>query len=214
MQFERQHVLRWGGLSGVVAALILIGMTLVGVLAGPHSAQLFQPTDPALLAKLMAESRRFVQASILLDDLFVPAYTGGFLALAALVWPRSRWVAGIAVMWALAAAFLDLNENARLLILAQGVEGAVEIDPGAVRELYLIGQLKFLCSHVAVFLFALGMPRWDRLSWGVTILLLLFPVASTLAFAYAWAGLARVLGMALLLALSGWLAWQRSQEGS
>jgi len=213
MQFERQHVLRWGGASGMAAALILAGMALVGVLAGPGSAQLLQPTDAALLTKLMTESHQLVQASVLLDDLFVLAYTGGFLALAALVWPRSRWIAGIAMMWGLAAAFLDLDENARLWILVQGVGGAADIGPGTVREVALISQLKFLCSHVAVFLLALGLPRWDRLSWGVTILLFLFPVASTLAFAHALAGLARLLLMGLLLALGGWLAWQRSQEG-
>lgn len=197
----------------MVAALLLAGMALVGILAGPHSAQWFQPTDPILLDRLMAEYHQLVQAGILLDDLFVLAYTGGFLALAALVWPRSRWVAGIAMMWGLAAASLDLNENARLLILAQGVGGAADIGPGTVRDLHLIGQLKFMCSHVAVFLFALGLPRWDWLSRAVTILLFLFPVASTLAFTYPLAGLARLFLMGLLLALGGWLAWQRSQEG-
>jgi hypothetical protein len=212
MQVERQHLLRWGGLSGMLAAGILVVMAVVGLATGPASSQLLRPTDPALLADLLARYGGTVQVSILLDDLFVLAYTGGFLALAALVWPRSRWLAAMAMVWALATAFFDFNENARLLILAQGVGGSTEVTVSAVRELALIGQLKYSCSHLATFLFALGLPRWDRLSWTVTVLLFLFPVASTLAFAVELAGLARLLLMGLLLALGGWLAWKRSQE--
>jgi hypothetical protein len=212
MQVERQHVLRWGGLSSLLAALLLAVMAAAGMAAGPASTQLLRPTDPALLADLMARHAGTVQASILLDDLFVLAYTGGFLALAALVWPRSRWVAGVAMVWALAAAFLDFGENALLLSLAQGVGGRADVTASTVRQLAFIGQLKFSCSHLATFLFALGLPRWDRLSWTVTILLFLFPVVSTLAFAYAPAGVVRLAVMWLLLVLGGWLAWKRSQE--
>jgi hypothetical protein len=123
---ERQNILRWGGASGILAGLILTAMLAVGLAAGPNSAQLLQPTDPALVSELMSQYSGPVQASILLDDLFALAYTGAFLGLAALVWPRSRWLASVAMIFALATAVLDFSENARLLSMAQGVGGLTQ----------------------------------------------------------------------------------------
>lgn len=209
---ERQHILRWGGASGILAGLILTAMLAVGLAAGPNSAQLLQPTDPALVSELMDQYQGPVQASILLDDLFALAYTGAFLGLAALVWPRSRLLAGVAMIFALATAVLDFSENARLLSMAQGVGGPANLTDTALRELHIVGQLKYSCSHLATFLFGLGLSKRDRSSWTVAILLLLFPVVSTLAFAYEPATMARLLLMWLLLLLGGWLAWRESKN--
>ncbi len=202
--------MRWGGASGLLAALILTAMVAVGLAAGPDSAQLLHPTDAGRVEAMMAEHGGIVQASIVLDDLFVLAYTAAFLGLAALVWSRSRWLAGVAMAWALATAFLDFSENARILAMAQGVGGAVSAS--ALRELAILGQIKFSASHLAAFLFGLALPRRDRLSWVVAVLLFLFPVVSTLAFANELAGMARLLLMWLLLALGGWLAWRESKK--
>ena len=209
---ERKHILRWGGASGIVAALILITMLAVGLAAGSDSGQLLQPTDPDLARDLMCRYSRLVQTNVLLDDLFAVAYTGAFLGLAALVWRRSRWLAGIAMAFALATALLDFAENVRLLTMAQGIGGEASFAEGALRELSIITQLKYSCSHLATFLFGLALPRQDRLSWTVAILLLLFPGVSTLAFALEVASLARLLLMWLLLALGGWLAWRESKR--
>jgi hypothetical protein len=209
---ERKHILRWGGVSGILAALILTAMIAVGLAAGSDSGQLLQPTDPGLARDLMTRYSVLVQTTVILDDLFAVAYTGAFLGLAALVWPRSRWLAGMAMALALGTAFLDFAENARLLIMAQGIGGAESFSHGALRELNIVTQLKYSCSHLATFVFGLALPRRDRLSWTVAILLLLFPVVSTLAFAVELASLARLLLMWLLLALGGWLAWRESKK--
>jgi hypothetical protein len=209
---ERQWILRLGGASGLLAALLLTAMLAVGLAAGRNSAQLLQPTDADLVSALMSRYSGPVQASILLDDLFVLAYTGAFLGLAALVWPRSRWLAGVAMVFALATAWLDFSENARLLSMAQGVGGQANMTDSALRELHIITQLKYSCSHLATFLFGLCLPKRDGLSWTVGILLLLFPVTSTLAFAYEPATLARLVLMWLLLALGGWLSWRESKK--
>jgi hypothetical protein len=209
---ERKHILRWGGVSGILAALILTAMIAVGLAAGSDSGQLLQPTDPGLARDLMTRYSVLVQTTVILDDLFAVAYTGAFLGLAALVWPRSRWLAGMAMALALGTAFLDFAENARLLIMAQGIGGAESFSHGALRELNIVTQLKYSCSHLATFVFGLALPRRDRLSWTLAILLLLFPVVSTLAFAVELASLARLLLMWLLLALGGWLAWRESKK--
>jgi hypothetical protein len=209
---ERKHILRWGGASGIAAALILITMLAVGLAAGSDSGELLQPTDPDRASCLMSRYSGLVQTIVLLDDLFAVAYTGAFLGLAALVWRRSRWLAGIAMAFALATALLDLAENARLLTMAQGIGGEASFAEGALRELSITTQLKYSCSHLATFLFGLALPRRDRLSWTVAILLFLFPVVSTLAFALEVASLARLLLMWLLLALGGWLAWRESKR--
>jgi hypothetical protein len=209
---ERKHILHWGGASGILAALILTAMFAVGLAAGSDSGQLLQPTDQDLARDLMCRYSGLVQTIVLLDDLFAVAYTGAFLGLAALVWPRSRWLAAIAMAFALATAFLDFAENARLLTMAQGIGDEASFAAGALRELYIVTQLKYSCSHLATFLFGLALPRRDRLSWIVTILLFLFPVVSTLAFALEPAGLARLLLMWLLLALGGWLVWRESKK--
>jgi hypothetical protein len=200
---ERQYIMRWGGVCGIGAALILTAMAAAGLAAGPNSAQLLQPTEPSLVADLMAEYGGIVQTSVVLDDLFVLAYTGAFLGLAAMAWPRSRWLAGIAMVFALATAVLDFAENAWLLSMAQGVGGDASLTESALQELHVLTQLKYSCSHLATFLFALTLPRRGLLSWIVAILLLLFPVVSTLAFVLEPAGLARMFLMWLLLVLGG-----------
>jgi hypothetical protein len=211
---ERRRVQRWGGASGLLAALILTAMLAVGLLAGSDSGQLLQPTDPGVAADLMTRYSGLVQAIVVLDDLFAVAYSGAFLGLAALAWPRSRGLAGVAMAFALATATLDFAENARLLAMAQGIGGEANFSDGALRELHIISQLKYSCSHLATFLFGLALPRRDRLSWTVAILLLVFPVVSTLGFALDLASLARLLLMWLLLALGGWLAWREARANA
>ena len=209
---ERQNIMRWGGASGLLAAAILTAMIGVGLAAGADSAQLLQPTDGNLVSGLMERYSGIVQTSVVLDDLFVLAYTGAFLGLAALVWPRSRWLAGVAMLCALVAAYFDFSENARLLGLAQGIGGEIGFSDAALRELHIITQLKYSASHLAAFLFGLALPRRDRLSWTVAVLLFLFALVSTLAFAIGALGLARILLMWLLVALGGWLALRESKK--
>lgn len=209
---ERQRIMRWGGASGILAAAILAAMIVVGLTAGTDSAQLLQPTDGDLVSGLMARYGVVVQTSVVLDDLFVLAYTGAFLGLAALVWPRSRWLAGAAMLCALATAYFDFSENARLLALAQGIGGETGFSDAALRELHIITQLKYSASHLAAFLFGLALPRRDWLSWTVTVLLFFFAVVSTLAFAIEPLGLVRILSMWLLVALGGWLALREAKE--
>jgi hypothetical protein len=208
---ERQRILRWGGACGLLAALILTAMMALGLAAGPDSTELLQPTDPAKISDLLSEYAAVAKASIVLDDLFALAYTGAFLGLAALVWPRSRWLAGIAMVFALATAVLDFAENARLMTLFLGIGSEANLTGSALRELNIITQLKYAASHLAAFLFGIGLVRRDWLSWIVTALLFAFAVVSTIAFAYAAAGLARILLMWLLLVLGGWLAWRESK---
>ena len=42
---ERWHILRWGGASGLLAALLLTAMMVLGLAAGPDSTELLQPTN-------------------------------------------------------------------------------------------------------------------------------------------------------------------------
>jgi hypothetical protein len=212
---ERKHILRWGGACGLLAAFLLTAMMAVGLAAGPDSTELLQPTDPDRVSDLMSEYGNVVKANIVLDDLFALAYTGAFLGLAALVWPRSRWLAGIGMFFAFTTAALDFTENAHLMTMVLGIGGEASLSGSALAELNIITQLKYSASHMAVFLFGIGLSRRDRLSWIVTVLLFVFAVISTIAFAYEPAGLVRILLMWLLLVLGGWLAWReaKSMEG-
>ncbi len=211
MMVERRHILRWGGASGLLAAVILTAMMLLGLAAGPDSTELLQPTDADRVRNLVAEYGVVVKSNIVLDDLFALAYTGAFLGLAALVWSRSWWLAGTATLFALATACLDFAENAQLMTMALGIGGEENLTGEALRSLNVITQLKYSASHMAVFLFGIGLFRRGLLSWMVTALLFIFPVVSTIAFAYEPAGLVRILLMWLLLVLGGWLAWRESR---
>jgi len=158
---ERKHILRWGGASGIAAALILITMLAVGLAAGSDSGELLQPTDPDRASCLMSRYSGLVQTIVLLDDLFAVAYTGAFLGLAALVWRRSRWLAGIAMAFALATALLDFAENARLLTMAQGIGGEAssgQSDTGAASH----DDYGLSCKHgVAMILVGVnGLELW------------------------------------------------------
>ena len=209
---ERQHILHWGGACGFLAAAILTAMMAIGLAAGPESTELLQPTDPERVTGLMSEYSSTVKANIVLDDLFALAYTGAFLGLAGLVWPRSRWLAVIAMFFALATAVLDFTENARLMTMALGIGGEASFTGNALASLNVITQLKYAASHMAAFLFGIGLRRHDRLSWVVTALLFVFAVVSTIAFAYEPVGLVRILLMWMLLLLGGWLAWRQSKN--
>ena len=209
---EQKQILRWGGICGFLAALILTMMMAIGLAAGPESTELLQPTDPDRVSDLMSEYGSVVKANIILDDLFALAYTGAFLGLAALVWPRSRWLAGIGMFFALATAVLDFTENAHLTTMALGIVGEADLAGGALAELSIITQLKYSASHMAAFLFGMGLPRRNRLGWIVTVLLFVYVVVGTIAFALEQAGLARILLMWLLLVLGGWLAWRESKS--
>jgi hypothetical protein len=211
MMVERQHILRWGGASGFLAAVLLAAMMVLGLAAGPDSTELLQPTDAGRVSALISEYGAVVKANIILDDLFALAYTGAFFGLAALVWTRSRWLTAIAMLFALATACLDLAENARLMTMAMGIGGAANLTDGALRTLNIVTQLKYSASHLAVFLFGIGLFRRSMLSWSLSILLFAFPVVSTIAFAYEPFGLARILLMWLLLVFGGWLAWRESK---
>jgi hypothetical protein len=94
--------------------------------------------------------------------------------------------------------------------MALGIGGDANLTDEALRTLSIITQLKYSASHMAVFLFGIGLFRRDLRSWIVTALLFIFPVVSTIAFAYEPAGLARILLMWMLLVLGGWLAWRES----
>lgn len=205
---ERQHVLRWGGSSGILAAALLMAMITIGLVSGPGTTELLQPTDRKVALEQMPGNSTAVQIITVLDDLFVLAYTGAFLGLAALVWPQSRWLASVALALALVTALLDFAENAHLQVMAQGIGGQANLTDSALRDLALLTHLKYSCSHLATFLFGVALFRRDGLSWAVTILLFLFPVASTVAFAYEPAAMVRLLLMWLLLAFGGWLAWR------
>jgi hypothetical protein len=208
---ERRHILRWGGAGGFLAALLLTAMMVLGLAAGPDSTELLQPTDADRVSDLISEYGTVVKANVILDDLFALAYTGAFLGLAGLVWTRSRWLAGTAMLFALATACLDFAENARLMTMTLGIGGEANLTDEALRMLNLVTQLKYSASHMAVFLFGIGLFRRGMLSWALSILLFAFPVASTIAFAYELAGLVRILLMGLLLVLGGWLAWRESK---
>jgi hypothetical protein len=95
--------------------------------------------------------------------------------------------------------------------MALGIGGEANLTDEALRTLNLVTQLKYSASHVAVFLFGIGLFRGDMLSWTLSILLFAFPVVSTIAFAYEPADLARILLMWLLLVFGGWLAWRESK---
>ena len=73
-------------------------------------------------------------------------------------------------------------------------------------------QVSYSFSHLAAFLFGLALPRRDRLSWIVAVLLFTYAAVSTLAFAIQPLGLVRILLMWLLVALGGWLALRESKK--
>jgi hypothetical protein len=211
---ERRRILSLGSASSLLAAAILLVMAGITLSAGPDSTQLLQPTDPDVARVLMRDHAWVARTGILLDNLFVLAYTGAFIGLAALDWTQSKWLAGVAMLFALATAVLDFSENARLLNMAMGIGGEANFTEDALHELNIISQIKYLCSHLATFLFGLGLARDSRLAWLVSSLLFLFPIASTAALALEGAAIARLVIMWLMLALGGLLVRRHARQPS
>jgi hypothetical protein len=111
---ERQQIPRLGGASGILAAANLTTMTAIGLVSGSRTTDLLQPADRHLALGHLPGSSTPVQTITTLIDLSALVCAGAFLGLAALVWPRSRRLASVAVIFARATALLDSTGQANL----------------------------------------------------------------------------------------------------
>lgn len=151
---------RVAAILGAIAALCVFIM-LVTALAFGVSQEPFElvKTAAAYTESLLAQGSvlRFV---FTIDNIFILAYTGYFLAFFAIVRKRAdTLLVGVGFAGFAITAMLDLIENFHILAMLRSAELGVPISDTAIQTQYVMSAVKFIVSYFAAMVFAWLFPR-------------------------------------------------------
>lgn len=210
MNRTTSSVIKAGAVCAAVAALILMGMVVVGGSAVEALAMLGQPATPDQYAAVIRPVAGPLLWAMALDNIFLIAYTGAFVGAAALVWERARGFAGIGLGFVLLLALLDITENSMTVDIVRAVQEGIVIPGWEISALGLVEQVKYACGALAVVFFALGLliarPQ-SRYTKVVATLFFIFPLTNVIKLV-GGSSLPLVLWMLVMLVASAWLLWQ------
>jgi hypothetical protein len=198
----------------VVALLILLSMIFSAGQVGPAPGTLGMPGSPESYAEILRPAgdpepaRRTILVHAL-DNLFLAAYTGVFAGFAALLWPRTRFLAGLGLSFALGLAVLDIVENAVVVQLARAALLDTQISRSQIGLLGLLTQVKYAFGGTAMVFFAAGLwqagliPRWQTAL--VSLAFLGFSVINALQVVRPGLAGLLIVWMLILLVLAIWV---------
>lgn len=206
----QSSLLRTGAVCAAGAAMILIGMVIVGSGAGEAVGFLGQPGTPEQYAVVMRPVAVALLRAMALDNVFLILYMGAFISAARLIWAQARGFAGVGLGFVVLLALLDVAENAVTVDMARAVIREMPIPAWEISALGLLEQVKYASGAMAVVLFALGL--WIALphSWyakGVAGLFLCFPVMNALKIVGISEG-GLIVWMLVMLVGSAGLLWR------
>jgi hypothetical protein len=210
------QTVRAGAYCALAGAVILILMAVVSLPAGEGMAIMGQPGWPENYVSILSPYADTLQLVMALDNIFLIAYTGAFIGVAALVWRRARLLGLIGLGFALLLALLDISENAVTVIIARAAETSVPISVIEINLLGLLEQIKYATATLAVAYFAIALliaqPVSRGLTVGVAVLFLLFPVVNAVTVVNPAAKTLLILWMLLMLLATAVLLWRGAQE--
>lgn len=220
---NHSSVVRAGAVCAAAGALILTGMMVIGGGAAEALAILGQPGTPEQYAAAIRPGAETLLRVMALDNLFLIAYTGAFIGVAALVWEKARLFALTGLGFAILLALLDVSENSVTADMARavGVHGAaignVPIPGWEISALGLLEQVKFVCGTLGVVFLGLGLwvslPRKNFSFWRLGIFLF-FPVVNALKVANLANALPLVLWMLFMLLVIAEILWREGRAAS
>ena len=208
------RLIRVGAVFAFAGALILVAMVVVGGPIGEQMAAFGQPGTPEAYAAMLQPVASTLITVMALDNVFLIAYTGTFIAAAALVWPRARLLAAAGLGFAGLLAVLDVIENALTVNMARAALAGVAIQPWEVSALAAVEQVKYASAALALVFFAAGIlialpgRRFPAIVAGMFVL---FPVVNGLTVIDRAATPLLLLWMLVLLLAGGVLLWREGR---
>jgi hypothetical protein len=203
---DKNKILRAGVYCGVAGALLLVVMAVLGLPAGDAMGAAEMPAPPDIYVARIKPAAATLIRVLAVDNIFLIAYTGVFVAAAVLVWEKARTLGIIGLGFAVLTALLDIIENAVLIDLARTLLADLTVSPGRVSLLSVFTQVKFASAALAVAFFAMAIlidrPTRGSLDFGVAALFGLFPVVNAMAVANPALSLLVILWMLLMLLAS------------
>jgi hypothetical protein len=208
---------RAGALSALVAAVLLVGMALVGAPAGDALSALAGPAAPDPFDEQLRLAVPVLLRVLAIDNLFLIAYTGAFVGAAALVWPWAPAFAAPGFAFAALTALLDLAENALAVHVLRAIQASLPVPASQAAWLAVLGQVKYAGAGLALVFFALALliarPVSRALTLGAAAAFMLFPVVNTFAVIDPANSLALAGWMLVSLLASAGLLWRASSPG-
>lgn len=205
MNCSRITPLRFGSLGGYGAVLVLGIIVVVLLPIGERARLIEMPYPVGSFTSLLDESGRRIAVALAWDDVFVILYLCFFFGLTELTREHAGALAWSGLASGLATGGFDLWENARLLGMIESVSAGARVGQHEADLTYVIAQLKFCCSYLALFFFSAGVWREGRLGRLLAVMFVVFAVLGPFAFVNDLVSLARIPLMALGFALGGLL---------
>lgn len=200
--------IRIGAVAAFVAALLLAIQFVIGVGIGNDFALMSKTLDPARMTVFFQAHADALIALMTADDAFALAYAIAFIALALYLLPRAKWLAMLALVFALATALTDWAENSLTLAAVQIAAQKQTLDANILLVLFWLGQLKYLLIYPAALLFAVGIWEDGRAGKIFAVSLVLFPIIGIVGIASELFELLKVLWMLALLLAGGIFMWR------
>lgn len=211
-----RFILRSGAFAAFAAAFLLAWQFVIALNIGSEMELISRSVDPVRMTAFFQANARAVTQLMTADDGFAIAYAVAFVGLAVFLLPRSRVIALLALVFALATALTDLAENSLTLAAVQTVVQGQPLEGSALVLLFWLGQIKYLLIYVAALLLAMGVWEAGKMGKVLAILFALFPLIGLAAIAVETLVLFKVLWMFVLLIAGGVflvVVMRRTDEG-
>lgn len=204
--------IRAGALGSWLAAGLLLLQAVIATGLGSDFILLETSFDTARVAAFLQARAASVTQLMVVDDLFVIAYSVAFVGIAMVLLPRSRLLALTALGFALLTSATDFTENSFTVVMTRVAAGGGALQTEWLMLLQIFAQLKYLWIFVGVSLFAIGIWNKTRMHRAVAVLFWLFPVLGIFAILCVSAALLRVFWMLVLLIAGGIFLWRKAAE--
>lgn len=208
---------RYIAILSLVSAVFLAGMLFVAWTSGGVTAQDFETfAAPESYASQLLKAESPLRAILTLDNLFLVTYTAAFIMVAIGVKEKGNtWLIAIALGALLVTTYLDIQENADLLIFIDMAKAGAGPTADLLHSRALWSSIKFASSYLSFFLFAFVLPQKTMLEkflrWSLWVGFL--PVGILVyTYPHPLFSLARYLFMLSGLLLLAWIFHLRSKK--
>jgi hypothetical protein len=204
--------IRAGALSSLIAAGLLGVQIAIGAGLGSDLMLLETSPEMARVAAYLQTHAATLTQLMAVDDLFVVAYSVGFVGIALYLTPRNRLFALVGLGFALLTSASDFTENSLTIVLTRAATGGVSLQMEWLMALQVLTQLKYLWIFAGGTLFAIGI--WDKpiMHRALAVLFCLFPVIGALAMVSVTGALLRILWMLGLLLAGAYFLWRAAEK--
>jgi len=152
-----QTTARTGMFFAAASAMLLLIMFALGSEISETMDVLGQAASPETVAGSLKSGSQDLVALLAVDNLFLIAYTGTFLAGTALFWKEAKLFGMLTLVFSAMLALLDLAENALIIHTARSAAVDLGVTAGQVAGIALVEQIKYGSATLALAFIAAGL---------------------------------------------------------